>query len=123
MPVPPPTLPSATGPDAALSRAANAWFCFTWKPLMSLSEPSDRKSTRLNSSHLGISYAVFCLKKKKHTHQLQSVRHEVCGHLVEEQHERQVLEERLYVLAIRSKMRLDGSVLDTDNDPEKDDAQ
>src|SRR5262245_63934620 len=26
--------------------------------------PSDRKSTRLNSSHLGISYAVFCLKKK-----------------------------------------------------------
>src|SRR5947199_5923618 len=26
----------------------------------------DRKSTRLNSSHLGISYAVFCLKKKMH---------------------------------------------------------
>src|SRR5262245_63783295 len=29
----------------------------------------DRKSTRLNSSHLGISYAVFCLKKKKNTKQ------------------------------------------------------
>src|SRR5256885_7211926 len=28
--------------------------------------PVDRKSTRLNSSHLVISYAVFCLKKKKH---------------------------------------------------------
>src|SRR5256885_7450416 len=28
--------------------------------------PSDRKSTRLNSSHLVISYAVFCLKKKKY---------------------------------------------------------
>src|SRR5438445_1693578 len=27
---------------------------------------SDRKSTRLNSSHANISYAVFCLKKKKH---------------------------------------------------------
>src|ERR1039457_3556081 len=27
--------------------------------------PRDRKSTRLNSSHLVISYAVFCLKKKK----------------------------------------------------------
>src|SRR5207253_9580389 len=27
--------------------------------------PSDRKSTRLNSSHVAISYAVFCLKKKK----------------------------------------------------------
>src|SRR2546427_6816846 len=30
-----------------------------WEP------PSDRKSTRLNSSHSQISYAVFCLKKKK----------------------------------------------------------
>src|SRR2546426_6663133 len=28
-------------------------------------DPTDRKSTRLNSSHLVISYAVFCLKKKK----------------------------------------------------------
>src|SRR3712207_8681258 len=28
----------------------------------------DRKSTRLNSSHANISYAVFCLKKKKSTH-------------------------------------------------------
>src|SRR2546430_17115512 len=28
--------------------------------------PRDRKSTRLNSSHSQISYAVFCLKKKKH---------------------------------------------------------
>src|ERR1039458_10412737 len=32
-----------------------------------LGEHLDRKSTRLNSSHLGISYAVFCLKKKKKT--------------------------------------------------------
>src|SRR5256885_11387260 len=30
-------------------------------------DPRDRKSTRLNSSHLVISYAVFCLKKKKIT--------------------------------------------------------
>src|SRR5256885_4438796 len=30
-----------------------------------LHPPEDRKSTRLNSSHLVISYAVFCLKKKK----------------------------------------------------------
>src|SRR5256885_11407992 len=35
---------------------------------MLTTEPcADRKSTRLNSSHLVISYAVFCLKKKKHT--------------------------------------------------------
>src|SRR5205814_4957617 len=39
------------------------------EPLAHLRAP-DRKSTRLNSSHLGISYAVFCLKKKKiATHQ------------------------------------------------------
>src|SRR3712207_7761296 len=31
---------------------------------------TDRKSTRLNSSHANISYAVFCLKKKKHMHRL-----------------------------------------------------
>src|SRR5205814_3816211 len=31
----------------------------------------DRKSTRLNSSHLGISYAVFCLKKKKKKYLIQ----------------------------------------------------
>src|SRR5258705_10074057 len=33
------------------------------QPALALDQ--DRKSTRLNSSHLGISYAVFCLKKKK----------------------------------------------------------
>src|SRR5262245_66470862 len=33
---------------------------------------SDRKSTRLNSSHLGISYAVFCLKKKKKQKKIQN---------------------------------------------------
>src|SRR5262245_29010825 len=38
---------------------------FMMPPLMS--NHGNRKSTRLNSSHLGISYAVFCLKKKKHT--------------------------------------------------------
>src|SRR5438067_7089615 len=32
----------------------------------------DRKSTRLNSSHVSISYAVFCLKKKKNKHNLHN---------------------------------------------------
>src|SRR5256885_2989102 len=37
-----------------------------WSPLFGETPVSlDRKSTRLNSSHLVISYAVFCLKKKK----------------------------------------------------------
>src|SRR5437868_10761885 len=35
------------------------------KVYMRNSKISDRKSTRLNSSHVSISYAVFCLKKKK----------------------------------------------------------
>src|SRR5437899_6647772 len=40
---------------------------FLAKSLQTAARPGkgDRKSTRLNSSHLGISYAVFCLKKKK----------------------------------------------------------
>src|SRR5690242_21261542 len=33
---------------------------------LELAETRDRKSTRLNSSHMSISYAVFCLKKKTH---------------------------------------------------------
>src|SRR5699024_5396150 len=38
------------------------------KDLFSVAElPVDRKSTRLNSSHVSISYAVFCLKKKRET--------------------------------------------------------
>src|SRR5262245_63979556 len=41
---------------AALTRAGHA---------VVVAESGDRKSTRLNSSHLGISYAVFCLKKKR----------------------------------------------------------
>src|SRR5205814_8327036 len=36
----------------------------------------DRKSTRLNSSHLGISYAVFCLKKKKRLGKSMQVSHD-----------------------------------------------
>src|SRR5437899_5953064 len=41
---------------------------FPVPPLAAVSPNKDRKSTRLNSSHLGISYAVFCLKKKKRFH-------------------------------------------------------
>ena len=49
-------------PQAKLGIVAVSRNCFP----KSLSE-KDRKSTRLNSSHLGISYAVFCLKKKPNT--------------------------------------------------------
>src|SRR5436853_2591877 len=61
---------AATGPRGTGSpgRRVTRWGPFTarrtrrriWSRVA-----RDRKSTRLNSSHLGISYAVFCLKKKK----------------------------------------------------------
>src|SRR2546426_2747723 len=50
-----------------------------WRAMREIrSEPkTDRKSTRLNSSHLVISYAVFCLKKKNNlqtwTHRVRSI--------------------------------------------------
>src|SRR5690606_39903507 len=39
----------------------------------SAASAADRKSTRLNSSHVKISYAVFCLKKKKNIHQKKPI--------------------------------------------------
>src|ERR1035438_8565995 len=47
---------------AQIQSAVNVQTRFKRTPKLSF---IDRKSTRLNSSHLGISYAVFCLKKKK----------------------------------------------------------
>src|SRR5690242_20977322 len=57
-------------PPRAERRSISFW---EWKPGSRRSAPArersastgDRKSTRLNSSHMSISYAVFCLKKKK----------------------------------------------------------
>src|SRR5947207_4172591 len=46
-------------PGVALEQLVPAW------QQARLERPQDRKSTRLNSSHTVISYAVFCLKKKK----------------------------------------------------------
>src|SRR2546422_5938786 len=46
-----------------------AWFGLWDFKVLLLEKPTDRKSTRLNSSHGYISYAVFCLKKKKNNEQ------------------------------------------------------
>src|SRR5256885_4569125 len=48
------------------------------------SDHPDRKSTRLNSSHLVISYAVFCLKKKKKRsyHQHTRTSSDTCRHMM-----------------------------------------
>src|SRR2546430_11521697 len=45
---------------------------FDFDPFSLVLEGIDRKSTRLNSSHSQISYAVFCLKKKKKSHAFSS---------------------------------------------------
>src|SRR2546430_12520879 len=63
-------------------RLENAYLCFaarrpihaTCPGFRSAAHPQlDRKSTRLNSSHSQISYAVFCLKKKKHRESPMSI--------------------------------------------------
>src|SRR5690242_21619596 len=48
---------------------AGEWAKKPWRfRLRTVASTRDRKSTRLNSSHMSISYAVFCLKKKKNTY-------------------------------------------------------
>src|SRR5256885_9218723 len=51
----------------------------TLKSDKAIAEYGDRKSTRLNSSHLVISYAVFCLKKKNRSE--ESLSHRLNGQL------------------------------------------
>src|SRR5262245_63776808 len=52
---------SRVEPQPGVRECSSAGSCWT------MDRGRDRKSTRLNSSHLGISYAVFCLKKKRYT--------------------------------------------------------
>src|SRR5438067_6631175 len=58
-------------PYTTLFRSMVDWLLKRDEPLIvdyhNITEARDRKSTRLNSSHVSISYAVFCLKKKKKT--------------------------------------------------------
>src|SRR3712207_7640737 len=50
---------------ASTTRSVLRWLAIDQPITMRLNTSVDRKSTRLNSSHANISYAVFCLKKKK----------------------------------------------------------
>src|SRR5207244_8269277 len=56
------------GEEAALAAMKEGAYDYVPKPF----RPEDRKSTRLNSSHQIISYAVFCLKKKNLNHNHRS---------------------------------------------------
>src|SRR5690242_20890061 len=61
------TAPMSAGSTDGRSRYVRAHTSDVLISLMTvpIGMPRDRKSTRLNSSHMSISYAVFCLKKKK----------------------------------------------------------
>src|SRR5256885_5085366 len=59
----------ASAPPMRL-RAENPEWIAAYRALYGYAFTEDRKSTRLNSSHLVISYAVFCLKKKKTRHNI-----------------------------------------------------
>src|SRR5256885_12978938 len=73
-PNPPPTTPKPLPPGSfsflqllgSVDDPIYEYTSFRSQKAMSAGEREDRKSTRLNSSHLVISYAVFCLKKKKY---------------------------------------------------------
>src|SRR5947209_8849675 len=56
-------------PPGGEKRLEDAGQVFRWDAaaIIGNTKLQDRKSTRLNSSHANISYAVFCLKKKKNT--------------------------------------------------------
>src|SRR5437899_5168515 len=60
-----PPMPSASARRAATERRSRTGRYSDARTGRARTAAADRKSTRLNSSHLGISYAVFCLKKKK----------------------------------------------------------
>src|ERR1035441_11035230 len=62
------------GVSAHFFQVGDAVFVSTHREDARQADLLDRKSTRLNSSHLGISYAVFCLKKKKESHH----KHDLC---------------------------------------------
>src|SRR3712207_7936299 len=70
-------------PDLELIYEAGVYGARPARLPLSIGDPTlvrDRKSTRLNSSHANISYAVFCLKKKKKTNQLYL--HDMYSHII-----------------------------------------
>src|SRR5690606_41990820 len=57
--------PATAPPPAEIASRLPPFECLADRPVGGIERAVDRKSTRLNSSHVKISYAVFCLKKKK----------------------------------------------------------
>src|SRR2546430_13693047 len=74
-------LPISTINPNTSSATMAAWMTRSGPVLGPMPMRIDRKSTRLNSSHSQISYAVFCLKKKK-KQPTQRTQHVITGHLL-----------------------------------------
>src|SRR5580704_4647267 len=64
MPVPPPTLPSSTGPERAPSSACMTCSGFTWKPLMSFSHPSQVSATTGSDHQAPVASAGPCATRQ-----------------------------------------------------------
>src|SRR3712207_8659003 len=60
--------PFADDPATLIVLSSDLSHFFPYEAAIRRDHATDRKSTRLNSSHANISYAVFCLKKKKMQH-------------------------------------------------------
>src|SRR3712207_7993704 len=67
-------------PHEIVSAHGNSPMPMEEVPPIVAASPEDRKSTRLNSSHANISYAVFCLKKKKKITNSTPIVHQLLYH-------------------------------------------
>src|SRR5690349_23853766 len=70
-----PVIPSTVAKSLAIGNPADGPYVLD----IARRTGGDRKSTRLNSSHVEISYAVFCLKKKTERHAGAALRQPPCG--------------------------------------------
>src|SRR5260221_10440069 len=77
------SMPGDPAPRAQPLRPGDAGFGRAPRSAGQARHRLDRKSTRLNSSHTVISYAVFCLRSEEHTSELQSHSDLVCRLLLE----------------------------------------
>src|SRR2546430_12963134 len=77
LPISPPAFLAGTGSAGAGVPPARRSAALDSRPTAPSGRIADRKSTRLNSSHSQISYAVFCLKKKKKTRHTTAHKYQV----------------------------------------------
>src|SRR5215813_2318331 len=95
------SIPSRLSPSWICRRSTGPASCRTRQA----GRNRDRKSTRLNSSHVRISYAVFCLKKNNESGPDRDGRRLRVTHLADQDHVRVLAEVGVFVLMIRRPPR------------------